>query len=341
MRWSEMDTFVIILCVALFIMIVLSAFFSMSETAFTSVSVFRLKDMAESGDKKAQRALDVISDYDQFISVTLLSNNAVNITGTTVSTLIFTAIVGVETGDFVATIFMLVVILIFGELLPKSYAKKNSIKVCLATAKVYQALEAIVWPISWWLQELAARFDRSNHSEELVVVDELNDYIDDAEKSGSIEPNQANLLRAVLVFDKKNVADICTPRDKIVSIRADEPVENFLDIVAKTRFSRIIVIDKDIDHPIGIAYVKDYITLSKEFEVFSIRNLVRPLLTLPETAMAFEAFDNFRQRKVSIAIIRSKDEKTVGLITMEDVLESLVGDIDDEQYIKEAIGIVS
>ena len=125
-----MDMVVIVLGVALFIMILMSAFFSMCETAFTSVSIFRLKEMASHGDEKAERALDVIADFDQFISVTLLSNNAVNITGTTVSTVLFAALVGAETGDFVATVFMLVVILIFGELLPKSYAKKNAIKVC-------------------------------------------------------------------------------------------------------------------------------------------------------------------------------------------------------------------
>ena len=335
-----MDAFMIILAVILFIMIVLSSFFSMSETAFTSVSLFRLKEMAAGGNKKAERALDVISDYDQFISVTLLSNNAVNITGTTVSTILFAALIGVETGDFVATIFMLVVILLFGELLPKSYAKKNSVKVCLATAKVYQALEAAIWPISWWLQALAARFG-NEEPEMFVAKDQINEYIDGAEKSGTLEPSEARLLRNALVFDRKTVLDVCTPRDEVVFIRADEPINNFLELVGKTRHSRIIVVDNTIDHPIGVAFMKDYVSLHGEFNNITLRNIIRPVLVLPDTSMVYEAFENMRRMKVSIAVLRSEDGRTTGIMTMEDALESLVGDIDEEDYNKEAIGIGS
>ena len=335
-----MDMFMIILSVALFIMIVLSSFFSMSETAFTSVSVFRLKEMAAEGNKKAARALDVISDFDQFISVTLLSNNAVNITGTTVSTILFTILIGEQTGDFVATVFMLVIILIFGELLPKSYAKKNALKVCLATARVYQALEAAIWPISWWLQELASRFGKEE-TEDAMGVEQLSEYIDGAEKAGTLDSDEAKLLRAALVFDRKTALQVCTPRDQIVYIRADEPVSNFLDIVAKTRYSRIVVVDNDLDHPIGIAYVKDYISLSKEFADFSLRNLIRPAVIISDDTMVDEAFEMLRRKRTSIAVLRSKEGKTTGVMTIEDALESLVGDIDDEEYIKEAIGIGS
>jgi CBS domain containing-hemolysin-like protein len=335
-----MDMFMIILSVALFIMIVLSSFFSMSETAFTSVSVFRLKEMAAEGNKKAERALDVISDFDQFISVTLLSNNAVNITGTTVSTILFTILIGEQTGDFVATVFMLVIILIFGELLPKSYAKKNALKVCLATARVYQALEAAIWPISWWLQELASRFGKEE-TEDAMGVEQLSEYIDGAEKAGTLDSDEAKLLRAALVFDRKTALQVCTPRDQIVYIRADEPVNNFLDIVAKTRYSRIVVVDNDLDHPIGIAYVKDYISLSKEFADFSLRNLIRPAIIISDDTMVDEAFEMLRRKRTSIAVLRSKEGKTTGVMTIEDALESLVGDIDDEEYIKEAIGIGS
>jgi len=335
-----MDMFMIILSVALFIMIVLSSFFSMSETAFTSVSVFRLKEMAAEGNKKAERALDVISDFDQFISVTLLSNNAVNITGTTVSTILFTILIGEQTGDFVATVFMLVIILIFGELLPKSYAKKNALKVCLATARVYQALEAAIWPISWWLQELASRFGKEE-TEDAMGVEQLSEYIDGAEKAGTLDSDEAKLLRAALVFDRKTALQVCTPRDQIVYIRADEPVSNFLDIVAKTRYSRIVVVDNDLDHPIGIAYVKDYISLSKEFADFSLRNLIRPAIIISDDTMVDEAFEMLRRKRTSIAVLRSKEGKTTGVMTIEDALESLVGDIDDEEYIKEAIGIGS
>ena len=334
-----MEPYVFVMCVVLFIMIVLSSFFSMSETAFTSVSVFKLKELAAQGNKRAERALDVISDFDQFISVTLLSNNAVNITGTTVSTIIFAAIVGAETGDFVATVFMLVVILLFGELLPKSYAKKNSVKVCLWTAPVYQALEAAIWPISWWLQELAARFGKEE--EETIAKDQLNEYINVAESSGSIDPGEARILRNVLVFDKRSVLQVCTPRDEITYIRASEPVSNFLELVAKTRHSRIIVVENDIDHPIGVAFMKDYITLSKEFEVLSLRNFVRPVLVIPDTTMVDDAFDDMRRKKVSIAVLRSEDGKTTGIMTIEDALESLVGDIDDEEMIKEVVEVGS
>ncbi len=330
----------IVLAIVLFVMIVLSSFFSMSETAFTSVSVFHLKELAAAGNKRAERALDVLSDYDQFISVTLLSNNAVNITGTTVSTILFAALVGVETGDFVATVFMLVVILLFGELIPKSYAKKNSVKVCLATARVYQALEMAIWPVSWWLQALAARFGK-DEPEVFVAKDQINEYIDGAEKSGTLKPNAAKLLRNALVFDVKTVMEVCTPRDEIVYVRADEPISNFLELAGRTRHSRIIVVDNDVDHPIGVAFMKDYISLHSEFASLSLRNIIRPVLVLPDTTMVYDAFETMRKMRVTIAVLRSGDERTTGVMTIEDALESLVGDIDDEEYNKEVIGIGS
>lgn len=335
-----MEPIVIVLGVVLLVMIILSSFFSMSETAFTSVSVFRLKEMASKGDKRAERALDVIVDYDQFISVTLLSNNAVNITGTTVATIFFSILVGAETGDFVATVAMLVIILIFGELLPKSYAKKNAIKVCLATARIYQALEAAIWPISWWLQELASRFGKEE-PEEYHAIDQIHEAIDGAERSGSLEPKEARLLRNVLVFDKKTVLQVSTPREEIVYIRADEPVENFLEIVAETRLSRIVVVDNDLDHPIGVAYVKDYITLYKEFRNVTLRNLIRTPLIIRDDMMVDDAFETLRRMQSSIAILRSEDGRTTGVMTIEDALESLVGEIEDEALIKEAVKVGS
>ena len=118
-------------------------------------------------------------------------------------------------------------------------------------------------------------------------------------------------------------------------------MSNFLELVAKTRHSRIIVVENDIDHPIGVAFMKDYITLSKEFEVLSLRNFVRPVLVIPDTTMVDDAFDDMRRKKVSIAVLRSEDGKTTGIMTIEDALESLVGDIDDEEMIKEVVEVGS
>ena len=124
-------------------------------------------------------------------------------------------------------------------------------------------------------------------------------------------------------------------------IRADEPIGNFIDVAAKTRRSRIVVVNNDIDHPIGIAFMKDYISLTREFESLTLRNIIRPVLVLPDTSMVYDAFETMRKMKVTIAVLRDEDGKTTGLMTIEDALEALVGDIDDEEYNKEAIGIGS
>ena len=118
-------------------------------------------------------------------------------------------------------------------------------------------------------------------------------------------------------------------------------MENFLEIVAVTRLSRIVVVDKDIDHPIGMAYMKDYISLHKDYKKVSLRNIVRPVLVISDKSMIDEAFEQMREMKVSIAILRSEDEKTTGLITIKDALEALVGNIEDEEMIKEAVEIGS
>jgi len=212
------------LIIALAIMIILSGLFSMSETAYTSVSVFRLMEMADKGDKRARDALNVISDFDQFISATLLVNNMVNITGTTLATIIFGVIFGAATGDFIATVFMLVAVLVFGELIPKSYAKKNSLKVSMRLARMYLFLEAAIWPVSWWLQKLASLFgDDEGEGVTAIGREQLYMYIDHAEKAGTIDPAEVKLLHAVLTFDRKTVLEAGTPREDIISIRAAGP----------------------------------------------------------------------------------------------------------------------
>ncbi|MBQ2762674.1 MAG: DUF21 domain-containing protein, partial [Candidatus Methanomethylophilaceae archaeon] len=199
------------------ILIGCSAFFSMSETAFTSVSQVKLKKMASEGSAKAERTLKILENYDKFLTTILIGNNLVNIGATSLATLLFSILLGAETGALASTVIMTLALLTFGEITPKSLAKRHPEKISMAVASIIRTFEIIFTPLSFIFIKLTAVFSR-NDTDPAVTEDELEFVLEEFESEGAIESTECELIKSAIRFDDKTVLEILTPRVDIVGL---------------------------------------------------------------------------------------------------------------------------
>ena len=316
--------------VAIVVLIGCSAFFSMSETAFTSVNQIRLKKMANEGDVKAERTLRILEDYDRFLTTVLVGNNLVNIAGTSLATLVFSLLLGAETGAVASTVFMTVAVLIFGEITPKSIAKSRPEKVCIRICGVIRALEIILSPISWLFSKMTKFISRNQPDNDTMTEDELEVMIDEIESDGVIDKDESELIKSAMRFDDVQVSEVYLPRMDIVAIDVSSSPEELGNLIASSGYSRIPVYDKSIDNIIGVAYAKEFYTNNFLGVKFSIKDIVKPVKYVPETMSIATILKDFQKSKIHMAVVLDSYGGTMGIVTMEDLLEELVGDIWDE-----------
>ena len=316
--------------VAIVVLIGCSAFFSMSETAFTSVNQIRLKKMANEGDVKAERTLRILEDYDRFLTTVLVGNNLVNIAGTSLATLVFSLLLGAETGAVASTVFMTVAVLIFGEITPKSIAKSRPENVCIRICGVIRALEIILSPISWLFSKMTKFISRNQPDNDTMTEDELEVMIDEIESDGVIDKDESELIKSAMRFDDVQVSEVYLPRMDIVAIDVSSSPEELGNLIASSGYSRIPVYDKSIDNIIGVAYAKEFYTNNFLGVKFSIKDIVKPVKYVPETMSIATILKDFQKSKIHMAVVLDSYGGTMGIVTMEDLLEELVGDIWDE-----------
>ena len=316
--------------VAIVVLIGCSAFFSMSETAFTSVNQIRLKKMANEGDVKAERTLRILEDYDRFLTTVLVGNNLVNIAGTSLATLVFSLLLGAETGAVASTVFMTVAVLIFGEITPKSIAKSRPEKICIRICGVIRALEIILSPISWLFSKMTKFISRNQPDNDTMTEDELEVMIDEIESDGVIDKDESELIKSAMRFDDIQVSEVYVPRMDIVAIDVSSSPEELGNLIASSGYSRIPVYDKSIDNIIGVAYAKEFYTNNFLGVKFSIKDIVKPVKYVPETMSIATILKDFQKSKIHMAVVLDSYGGTMGIVTMEDLLEELVGDIWDE-----------
>lgn len=327
-----MDTSIIAYIVAIALLIVCSSFFSMSETAFTSASPVRLKTMAKDGNKKAERAVSILEDYDKFLTTILIGNNLVNICATTVSTLLFALLLGEATGSVASTVIMTILVLIFGEIMPKTIAKKRPEKVVLKIVTVVHALEVLFSPVSWVFRRLTNYISDKMGDEDAVAMteDELEVMIDEIEEDGVIEEAEGDLIRSAIRFDDTTASEVYVPRMDVVALDAGCSVQEAGEVFSKTGFSRLPVYEGTIDNIVGIAYAKEFYSRILGDEEFELRNIIKPVRYVPETMSIADIFSDFQRTKIHMAVVLDSYGGTMGIITLEDVLEELVGEIWDE-----------
>ena len=319
------------LWMALVILVGFSAFFSASETAFSSLNQIRLKSRAEDGDSSAARVLAMAEQYDKLLSTILIGNNIVNIAAASIGTLIFTKMLGAERGATVSTIVVTVVVLIFGEVTPKSLAKEMPEKVATAVSPFLVLLMALMTPLTWLFTQWKKLLGHFVHSGEAdtITEGELMTMVSEAENDGELTDRESELIRSAIEFDDVEVEEILTPRVDVVAVEDDIPLEELAQTFAESGYSRLPVYHGTIDNIIGVVHEKDFY-IARLKKATKIDDLVVPTLYTTGSTQISQLLRTLREQHHHLAVVVDEYGGTEGIITLEDILEELVGEIWDE-----------
>ncbi|MBP5361725.1 MAG: HlyC/CorC family transporter [Ruminococcus sp.] len=309
------------------LMMVFSALFSGTETAYSSVNKLRLKNYESQGNKKAAKALKLANRFDEVLTAVLIGNNIVNIAASSVSTLIFVSIFGSK-GAGISTIVITVLVLVFCEVLPKSYAKKNAEKISLTIAPTLWALVIILKPFVWLLNKLSSLVSKGSEAP-TVTEDELKYMIDEIEEEGVIEEQESELVKSALEFDEISVDEILIPRVKMIGIDVSSTLDEIKETFTREMYSRLPIYDKSLDNILGIITNKAFFKMLIEGGN-DIRSIIQEVPHIADTKLISEAMRSMQRSKVHLAIVTDQYGGTKGMITLEDIIEELVGEIYDE-----------
>ncbi len=322
------------------ILVILAAVFALIETALSSVSKTRIKVLSERGDSRAKNALYAIEHFDQAITTLLICTNIVHIAAAALVTRVVARTWGLGAVS-VSTVITTIVVFFIGEMLPKSIAKKNSEKYILANAGLLRLLMKLFTPISFVLAkigEFASRYAKTE-PEISVTEDELYDIIEDMEEEGVIDESQSDLIASTLSFSDVTVEAILTPRVDLVALDVDETPEEVLDIIKNTNHSRILVYEDTVDNIIGVLqtrrFMKQYL---KHRQIPELRPILDEVYFTTAAANIDELLADMSRNKLNMAVIVDNYGGTMGIVTVEDILEEIVGEIwDEDDVIEEPI----
>lgn len=319
--------------ISIIILIGFSAFFSGTEIAYTSVNKLRLKKLAEEGSKTAALASDISDKFDKMLSSILIGNNLVNIAASSVGAVIAMHLIGGAKGTAVATLVMTVLILIFGEIVPKILAKKHAQNVTLIVAYPLKVLMLILSPaaaVVVAIVKLLSRLWKKDESAPTVTEEELVTIIETVEEEGVIDEHKSELLQSAIEFNDISLNDILTPRTEMVSIDIDDDMDSIIHTATESHYSRIPVYEDNIDNIIGVLYLNRlYKVLADNMDV-DIRSLLMEPCFFHKTMKLPAVLNEMRRRQVHLAVVIDEYGGTMGIVTMEDILEEIVGDIWDE-----------
>ncbi len=321
------------LWVILVVLVLLSAFFSSAETAFSSANLVRLKSLVEEGKTKAKKAIYVIDNFDKALTTILVGNNVVNIALATISaTVLLTVFQDDPTlANIVNTLGVTTLILIFGELLPKSSAKANADQLAFLYGPVMYSLIKLFTPIIFVLKPLNNRRPRGMSEGSATYSDaELETLIEQLEEEGSLGEERADMIQSVLDLDNTVVEDIMTPRVDCVMIEVNDALEKLEAIFIETGYTRIPVYQEDKDKVIGKVHFKDLMEAMFTGNKGVVADYVTDIVYVPETMTVDKLITELQRNQQHIAVVTGEYGGTAGIVTMEDALEELVGEIFDE-----------
>lgn len=311
----------------------MSALFSSMETAFSTVNKIRLKHQAANGSKKAERALKIAENFDKALTTILVGNNIVNILSSALGTVIFTELFGAA-GVAVATAVMTILVLIFGEIMPKSFAKQHAESCALAFAGLLGAIMWLLTPISAIFAQLQKAMAKLSKGEDApnFTEDELKYIINEIEDQGVLEEQESELVKSALEFDETTIEQILVPRVKVVAVERNDDPDEIMEIFIRDRYTRLPVYDKSIDNIIGLINEKDFFALKfrSEGKPLNIEDIIQKALYVSEMKLISEVLYEMQRTKIHMAIVKDQYGGTSGIVTMEDIIEELVGEIYDE-----------
>ena len=322
----------IIMSASIFILVVFSAFFSSMETAINACSRARLQNMRENEVKGSSRALGFLDHYEKTITTLLIGNNIVNIGASALATVLCTKIWG-NYGAAVSTGVLTLIILTFGEIIPKCYAKENSEKLAVRFSAVVYLLMILLTPLSVLfikINALAMKFSGSSENTPSVTEDELKFIIESIEEEGVLEEAESEMVQSALEFDEKTVLDILTPRVDVLAIDINDDINDITNSIISERYSRIPVYKDSIDNIIGILHTRDYLEILARGKKPDIESLIQTPFFVYKTRKLSALLADFKRKQIHIAIVADEYGGMLGIATMEDLLEELVGEIWDE-----------
>lgn len=342
-----MDEFIsqnLILIIALIVTLLLGIYFSAAEMAFSSLNRVRIKSMAEAESDSSVRAAKVAKLYeerfDEVISTLLIWNNTVAITSATISAVLFVQLLG-EWGYFVSTVIISAIVIVFTDIFPKSLSKENPEKVAMWCVPVLQFLMTVLKPITWPIIKMKTGFGKEqekavgilDEKEQVFREQELIFMAREAEKDGAFAEEETELITNAIEFNDIAVWDIITPRVDITSVSYDADIDEVMALFLETEYSRIIVYDGSLDQIKGVIHLRDFLRLlakKDDANPLGLSDVIKPAVFTVTNARISDVLQLFKRCHTHLAVVNDEYGGTAGIVTMDDILERLVGDIWDE-----------
>lgn len=322
----------IIMGIVIAILVLLSAFFSATETAFSFVNKIRIQHSVDNGNKKAKNALYVIENFDNALTTILICNNIVNLSCSSIATVLCLNLFG-DMGSAIATGATTLLVLTFGEVIPKCLAKEHCDAFSLKTAGILRVLMFILKPFVFVflkLKSLALKIAGGSEDSPSVTENELKYIVESIEEEGVLEESESEMVRSALDFDEKTAEEILTPRVDVTFINISDSQEKIKDIIIENRYSRIPVYEETVDHIVGILHTRDYLESLADGKAPDLRDIMQPPYFVFRTQQLSKILSAFKRTKIHLAIVTDEYGGTLGIVTMEDLLEEIVGEIWDE-----------
>ena len=317
------------------VLIILSAFFSGSETALISVNRIRIRHLADSGNKKAVKLLKLVENPEQFLTALLIGNNIVNVFASVLATDVALKVFG-DTGLAIATGLMTLLILVFGEVFPKTLASRNAEQISLKIARPISVLILILKPVVRLLT-LFTNFmilvlgGKERVTMPFVTEDTINLLLRVGEKEGTIETHEREFIHNVFEFSDETATGILTPKEKMVCIEENETLDSALMLTNESGHSRIPVYKKNFDNIVGMVYAKDFLKFNDtELKRLKAGEILRPIVFVKAERKISSIFKELQRKKINLSIVVDDNMKVIGLVSLEDILEEIVGEIFDE-----------
>lgn len=323
-----------ILC-AMIVLVLASSFFSGAETSFSSLNRVKLKTMMSEGkaNRRIERTLALAEDYDIVLSTVLIGNNIVNIACTSLATLFFTGLLGdnSDLGATVSTVVMTIVVLIFGEVTPKTLAKEKAEQVAIAITPIIKFFIIIFTPLNFFFRGWKKLMNKvfKTGKADTITEEELKTYVDEAHTGGEIDENESELIRSSIEFDDIDVGDILVPRVDVEAVDKYAPLNEIEQVFNSTNFSRLPVYIDDIDNIVGVIHHRDFENARKR-NLKSLRTVLKPVPAVSPDTKISKLLRILQKNKTHLAVVIDEFGGTEGIVTLEDILEELVGEIWDE-----------
>ena len=314
------------------ICVLLSAFFSSIETAFSTVNSIRMSHEAENGNRRAKNVVYITDRYDKALTAILIGNNIVNIGCSSIATVLCMNLFG-DAGAAISTGAVTLIVLTFGEIIPKCLAREHADGFAMSTAGIMRVIMTLFTPLVFVfmkVKELALNLVRKRDDRPSVTEDELKYIIDSIEEEGVLEQQERELVKSALDFDEKTVQEVLTPRVDMTAIDMDDSAEEIRRTIIEERYSRIPVYQNSIDNIVGILHTRDYLEALLSGENFDLKDIIQPAYYVYKNKRLSYVFNDMKHKRQNLALVTDDHGGILGMVTTEDLVEELVGEIWDE-----------